>query len=193
MRCGEARGTIAALCMLVVGVVTVAPHATASELEKFSNENVVKIENGLNFVDLDGDGDRDLVVSSRWRGGATGRHSDTYSFFVQVDFDGVTEWHTVSVNEFGAYGDDECFLSDARVVLHPNDPARLATLIDAIREPGEYVYDSTKVKFSFYELTNIDYMDMPYPIYRFELRDAIFSDGIYCDVGKAFKKELGID
>ena len=193
MRCGEARGTIAAHCMLVVGVVTVVPHVTASELEKFSNENVVKIENGLNFVDLDGDGDRDLVVSSRWRGGATGRHSDTYSFFVQVDRGGVTEWHEVSLNEFGAYGDYQCFSSDARVVLHPNDPARLATLIDAIREPGESVYDSTKVKFSFYELTNIDYMDIPYPIYRFELRDAIFSDGIYCDVGKAFKKELGID
>jgi hypothetical protein len=92
-----------------------------------------------------------------------------------------------------AYGDDECMRDDLRLLATGDDPRNRFTLISGVREPGRHVYDDDRVRFYLYELVDTNTPKiLDFPRYEFFLKQVITTERKYCDVGKAFRVELGI-
>ena len=63
------RALLAVLLVTALGLFAPTPSsAEEPALPQFDPASIVKLENGLNWVDLNGDGVEDLVVSSRLQG-----------------------------------------------------------------------------------------------------------------------------
>ena len=191
--------------VLIVLIIVLSPLTIAQGVEigdtiakiKANTIESIKIKNGINYIDLNGDGKKDMVISG-YRGNATAHSFSVYSFYVYEKLNlGVLsyEWHIVSIGGggdvdlrkyvIGTEQGADCVLGDIRLARFKNDAAYY--LVDADRPLGQSYADSLNIKFLFYTLI-YDEDEMRY-IYR--KVKAINSKNKYCDIDEAFKNELG--
>ena len=187
--------TSGALCALVIVAECLSAPAVWAEADSRHGELVIRLQNGLNRVDLNGDGREDMVIGARWRGGMTGRHSDSYDFLIagQTVGDGDPEWYGVTGGYFGASGKDECTQYDVRLVAQKAETSAGYVLVEARRGPGESYYDRGTVEFSYYRVVNVAPAGANPPAFRFALEKSFVTSATYCDVGEAFQGELGFE
>lgn len=160
----------------------------------------VKIKNGINYIDLNGDGKKDIVVNG-YRGHITAHSFSVYSFYLykKLALEETTyEWQIVAIDGGGGFSDDgigkysisthqgaDCVLREIRLARFKNNSSYY--LVIASRPRGKSYIDSTIVKFLFYRLIyNEDETRFIY-----EKVKEIDSKDKYCDVREAFERELG--
>lgn len=156
-------------------------------------------KNGINYIDLNGDGKKDIVMSG-YRDNLSAHSFSFYSFYIYKKLDrkeNPYEWQIVSIdsskgnagNEISKYvitthqGAD-CVLRDARLARLKGDPFYYLVIAD--RPIGESYVDSLKVKFTFYKLI----FNKDENRFIYEKVKEIISTKKYCDVEEAFAKEL---
>jgi hypothetical protein len=166
---------------------------------KANTVELVKIKSGVSYVDLNGDGKKDMVVSG-YRGHITAHAFSVYSFYVSKKLtqgETLYEWQIVSIGSGGGFaGDDigkyaisthqgaDCVLREARLVKLKKSSSYYLVIAD--RLIGKSYADSANIKFLFYRLTYSE--DESRFIY--EKVKEIESKYKYCDVIEAFEKEL---
>lgn len=160
--------------------------------------NPVKLEFAANSVDFTGDGVADLVMLSH-RENFNAHSFDVASFYVLVEAeDGhPRQWNIVPVMakdkeklEVIVSGGADCVLHDFRLLAGSRTTP--AALILADRDMGNSYADRGTVTFTYYTLASNTEGDPGSPRYSFEQSRVTTSKGRYCDVGKAFQRELGI-
>lgn len=183
---------------IVIGFVGPAPTADL-DANKWI---VVPLKNGINSIDLNGDGVQDMVIKSR-RENYNAHGKSIYHFFVELkSSDGATEkWNLVPFTEgspkerhgLGTHEGADCVLGEIRLV---RDTGRLEfplIVIYADRKLGESYVATETVTFSVYELKH-NHEGIPgWPTFYFERRNVTEAKRKYCDVNDAFEKELGLN
>jgi hypothetical protein len=120
---------------VAVSIAVSAPSWAAEPM--FPNAKVVELKNGVNAIDLDGDGTPDMVIRARSHSLGAGRHRDTLIFFAKVDTGEGWEWNLIEFDKpssqsfsgyFSAYGDDECMSRDLRLLINGDDQGGRLTL-----------------------------------------------------------------
>jgi hypothetical protein len=197
-----------AIKVLIVLAMVLSPLASVQGQEigatlgqiKANTIQSIEIKNGINYIDLNGDGKKDMVISG-FRGNSTAHTFSVYSFYVYDKIqlgELLYEWQIVAIGGGGGYAGDEicnyviatdqgadCVLRDIRLVRFKKDASYYLVIAD--RSLGKSYADSLNVKFLFYRLINVE-DEMRY-IYR-KVKE-INSKDKYCDVNEAFGKELG--
>jgi hypothetical protein len=170
-------------------------------ISKLKNNTIdsVKLKNGINYVDLNGDGKQDIIMKG-YRGHITAHSFSVYSIYVykKLEVGDLCEWQIVSIGGGGGFaGDDiskyvisthegaDCILKDIRLARFNKNSTY--SLIIAERPIGESYIDSKKVKFTFYKLIYLEDESR----FVYEKDKELFSKNKYCDVSEAFAKELG--
>lgn len=150
----------------------------------------VPLHNGLNRVDFTGDGKPDLVTIAR-RENYNAHGFDVVTFqaddggLLQVPlFDGDDETQFATIR-----GGADCVLHDLRLV--PGRAGEPATLIRADRALGESYADAAEVTFTWYALRRNADGEVGRPTWWFERVRTTNAKRPYCDVGDAFREELG--
>lgn len=148
------------------------------------------LRNGLNRVDFTGDGKPDLVTIAR-RENYNAHGFDVVTFqaddgaLLQVPlFDGDDEIQFATIR-----GGADCVLHDLRLV--PGGAGEPATLIRADRALGESYADAADVTFTWYALRRNADGEVGRPTWWFERVRTTNAKRPYCDVGDAFREELG--
>jgi hypothetical protein len=168
---------------------------------------VIPLKNGVNSVELSGDSKKDMVmVAHRENFNAHWYEATTIYILVPEKSYGPAAWNVVPVEpmeeeesedklegerlHFMTHGGADCLLKDFRLL---RDPAKKRiVVITAEREFGETFIDRQPVVFRYYELSqNTDGMPGSAEFYLKGYRKTV-SKAPYCDVGEAFRKELGI-
>jgi hypothetical protein len=198
-------GVIKALTVLVI-VLSPLTLAQGEEIGetigkiKVNTIESMKIKNGINHIDLNGDGKKDMVISG-YRGNISAHSFSVYSFYVykKLGLGEISyEWQIVSIGGGGGFaGDDirkyviathqgaDCVLRDIRLARFKKDASYYLVIAD--RPLGQSYGDSLNVKFLFYRLI----YDEDEMRYIYEKVKEINSKDKYCDVNEAFENELG--
>jgi hypothetical protein len=182
--------------VLVSGVVASGFQALpATDLNSMA---VVPLKNGPNQLDLDGDGRMDLVFVA-WRDNANA-HGFNYITFYRSG-PGTPAWNLVpffskddtsTFTSFETYQGADCVFRDLRILRPRNKPASSVVIVVAERPFGETFISKEPVKFTVYRSAlNADGIPGSPPFY-FRAAEMITSKASYCDVGEAFRSELGI-
>jgi len=165
--------------------------------ESLSQMTVVRLTNGSNVVDLDGDKRTDLVVVA-WLENNNAHSYDLFTFYIQNP---AVREHQKSVVVFsdsaGRQSSDvfrtvpgaDCVLTDLRV-LKPRVGPDLVVV--GRREFGQSFADSQPVTFTVYRLRIYDEAVAGLPPFQFIPERTVRTRARYCDVGEAFKAELGL-
>jgi hypothetical protein len=178
----------------------ILPLAQAGDLP---DPRVIKIAYGVTRVDFTNDGKADLVVLGH-RENFNAHSFDVASFYVYVakgdiatgDAD-IDVWDIVPIMgekgeqfEVTISGGADCVLHDFRLLKGTSkDPP---TLIVADRKLVDSYYESQEVTFKYYLLKHSAEGNPGEPRYSFQLAKPITAKGRFCDVGEAFRKELGL-
>lgn len=196
---------------LAVGLATTAGRAKtvppqrndAKPMPDFSGMTLVDLKNGINTIDLDGDGVNDMVVSG-YRANGNAHDYVTYTFYARETLPGGQTsqgplWGLVPFFDLkGMPTEDyfrdiegaDCLLQDVAVLQRKSEPV---TVIIAKREMGSSFVDTMPVTFEIFETVR-DYdtgIGRP-PVYFKEVQH-IRAKHNYCDVDDAMGKELGIN
>lgn len=162
-----------------------------SEDAKFNPINIteiIKIENGINYIDLNGDGTKDMIVSGH-RHNITAHSFQIYSVYINdlLKFDENTfKWQIVAIEDEGKESyliatneGTGCILKDIRLIRMKGDKEYY--LVIAERLPTKTYIDKEFVIFKFYKLVK-DQLENRW-IYKktFESK----SKKKYCDVNEA--------
>lgn len=152
----------------------------------------VELKLGPNAVDLDGDGTQDLIVKARREN--FNAHSSTHYAFYRNAPSGAWEIVPIELSPTDALQLDvsttegaDCILRDVR--LHRAKDGRIE-LVVATREFGESYADSKPVTLAWFSLVRND-EELPGrpPVYFAKVGERTTVKP-YCDVEKAFAKEL---
>lgn len=178
---------------------------------RFEAKDMVPLIHGPNWVDLDGDGHKDLVMKSRVT--INSPHSlSLYSFHVWAEakpfkpgdkndqlLEPQIHWYAVSfpdrsppLGEFmiNSYQGADCMTNDVRLIVKKQGGDQNAYLINARRDPGESFADPAPVTFTVYRLEKGSVKALNEFAF-IKVRE--FKAGkAYCSVGNAFKEELGL-
>jgi hypothetical protein len=170
-------------------------------ISKIKNNSIdsIKLKNGINYVDINGDGIKDIIMKG-YRGHITAHSFSVYSIYVykKLEIGDLCEWQIVSIGGKGGFaGDDigkyaisthqgaDCVLREIRLArFNKNAPYYL---VIADRPIGETYIDSKNVKFTFYKLIYLEDENR----FVYEKDKELYSKNKYCDVDEAFAKELG--
>jgi len=158
----------------------------------------VQFANGVTNTDWSSDGQSDAIMLG-YRPNFNAHGFNVATFYIFGESDGNnSKWNIVPLIEddgekFELFksGGADCVLHDFRLLKgsKPND----AMLIVADRELTQSYADSDTVTFSVYSLkVNLDGLPGS-PMYYFTKDSEIRAQQKYCDVGEAFKQELGLD
>ena len=155
--------------------------------------NVIPHNNGVTIVDYNGNGKSGIIVSGH-RENYNAHSFEVVSFYIK-SASGELNIIPLSLNEKESFslsvsGGADCVLHDFRL-LRGNGKTP-ATLIKADREFGETYVSSELVTFTYYSLAENNESVAGLPPYVFSLLKEVKSKQKYCDVGEAFKKELGV-
>jgi len=174
---------------------------TGETISRIKNNTIdsVKLKNGINYLDINGDGKQDIIMKG-YRGNITAHSFSVYSIYVykKLERGDLCEWQIVSLGGGGGLGGDDiskyvisthqgadCDLRDIRLArFNKNSPYYL---VIADRPIGESYIDSQKVKFTFYKLIYLEDESR----FVYEKDKELFSKNKYCDVTEAFARELG--
>jgi hypothetical protein len=165
-------------------------------LTDFASMAVVPLENGPNQLDLDGDGRVDLVFVA-WRDNANAHGFNHVTFYRSSP--AVPKWSLVpffnrdetQAFSFETFQGADCVLRDLRVLRTPSKPASPVVVVTANRPFGETFISREPVTFTVYRFArNVEGLAGRPPFF-FRAAETIMSTAAYCDVGEAFKAELG--
>jgi hypothetical protein len=161
---------------------------------------LVPLANGPNEVDIDGDGEKDLVFVGRWEN-YNAHSSNEFAFYAHYRDQYLPElkWYVVPFfDKRGALQIDlrtqegaDCILRDIRILSPASENNRPVTVIVGTRDFGKSFADSASVRFIVYELMRGGVPGFP-PLY-FQEKQTIKVKTKYCDINAAFLKELGIN
>jgi hypothetical protein len=192
---------------IMVLIITLLPLAVIHAHEigdtigkiKVNTHDSKNIKNGINYIDINGDGKKDIIMSG-YRDDISAHSFSVYSFYIYKKLDrkeNPYEWQIVSIDSHGEHGGNEiskyvitthqgadCVLKDARLARFNGDSSYYLVIAD--RPIGESYVDSLKVKFTFYKLV----FDETENRFIYEKAKEINSIKKYCDVEEAFSKEL---
>lgn len=206
VRRGARRLLAAATALLVAGGcrlqrVPPGPPEDVIASGPFAGMLVVRLRNGSNDVDLDGDGGLDLVFSA-WRENYNAHSYATTTFYWQKrDSTSGPRWQLVPFFDAkGVQSDDrlatsqgaDCVLADLRLLRPGASGGRNSLVVAASRDVGRSYADTAPVTFTVYTLERNDQGLAGSPARRFQLTQTFRSRARYCDVGNAFARELGI-
>jgi len=165
---------------------------------------VLKLYNGLNAIDLLGDGHRgQVVVSRRENFNAHGFSTALFQLRASArpsDSTSAVEWHVVPF--FGpdhpADGSElfrttegtDCMLGDLRVFRRGR--GRPVEIVIAHRAFGASYTDSAAVRFEFYVLRTNEEGTTGIPAYYFQHVRTVRASQRYCDVNDAFAREMAM-
>jgi hypothetical protein len=203
---GRRRGAPTSLVLALVLAVWTFAGSVAHAQGITSNERVavLRLYNGINAIDLLGDGHRGQVIVNR-RENANARGYSTALFQLRAladpsDTTSAVEWQLVPF--FGpdhpAAGSEllrtsegaACVLSDLRVFRRAR--GRPVEVIIAHRAFGASDADSTEVRFELYALRTNEDRAAGAPTYYFQHVRSMRSRQRYCDVNDAFAHELAM-
>ncbi|HEX7815122.1 carbapenem self-resistance protein CarG family protein [Dyella sp.] len=158
---------------------------------EFSAAKVVTLKNGLNSLSLGGQ-KMAIIMADRPNGNAHG--FTVTSFYATSD-----GWTIMPVFRDSKQGQDEqfnvkrgggadCVLFDFRLLTMDGK----VKLILAKRDFGQSFADDAAVHFDVYRLESGHEDDVGRPPSYFEFERSIAARKAYCDVGEAFRQELGL-
>jgi hypothetical protein len=191
-------GIVLAAWMLTWGV------ASAQGISSSERVAVIQLYNGLNAIDLLGDGHRGQVVVSR-RENANAHGYSTALFQVRAlanpsDTTSAVEWQVIPFfgpdhppegsELFRTREGADCVLSDLRV--YRRGRGRPVEIVIAHRTFGSSDADSAAVRFELYALRTNDDGTAGAPTYYFQHVRTIRAKRRYCDVDEAFALELAM-
>jgi hypothetical protein len=165
---------------------------------------VLRLYNGLNAIDLLGDGHRGQVVVNRRENfnahGYSTAMFQLHAFTRPADTTSAVAWqvvpffgpdHPVDGSElFRTTEGADCVLSDLRVFRRGR--GRSVEIVLAHRAFGTSYADSTTVRFEFYVLRTNDEGAPGVPAYYFQHVRTVRAQRRYCDVNDAFAHELAM-
>jgi hypothetical protein len=178
--------------------------ASAQGISSRERVAVIRLYNGLNAIDLLGDGHRGQVVVSR-RENADAHGYSTALFQVRAlanpsDTTSAVEWQVIpffgpdhppdGAELFRTGESTDCVLSDLRVFRRGR--GRPVEIVIAHRAFGRSDADSTAVRFELYELRTNDEGTAGAPTYSFRHVRTMRAQRRYCDVNEAFAQELAM-
>ena len=193
---------------LALGLVTTANLAktvspkriNAKSMPDFSDMALVDLKNGINAIDLDGDGLKDMVVSGYRSNGNAHDYVFTTFYSNETSSDG-SEWGLVTffdirdmpkADYFRDFEGADCTLEDIALLqskaLHPQP----VIVVIAKREFGSTFIDKMPVTFDIYETVRDKYGGIGHPNVYFRQVRHLRAKHDYCDVNKAMQVELGV-
>jgi len=166
-----------------------------------NNLEVIKLKNGFNEVHFDGLDQKTLVVIAH-RENYNAHSYDVATLFVdykptdQYEPAGLQIIPVIEKNEtntfhLSASGGADCVLHDYRFVK--NTKTGETWLIVGDRNLGESYADTEAVTFTFYKLALHKDQEPGFPPLSFEYWKIQMAKEKYCDIEKAFQKELGLE
>jgi hypothetical protein len=189
---------LAAIIAVLMGIPATAPLGQPGPAWDFRSTVLLPLENGPNQLDLDGDGRADLVFVA-WRENFNAHGFNQITFYRSTAK--TPAWQLVpffkkdgtsAFTSFQTYQGADCVLSDLRVLRPTKNPTRSVVAVLANRPLGNSFVDKRRVTFTVYVLTQNSEGIPGWPSFYFQAEDTITSKGAYCDVGDAFRSELGI-
>jgi len=178
------------------------PVMAEGQAKPFTRMQVITLQNGPNQVDIDGDGQTDLIFIA-WRENYNAHGFDMVTFYVLYKdaWQARQQWYLIPFfDEKGVPRETsyrttmgaDCVLSDLRV-LRPVSPANApVTVIIGDRDFGASYADVALVKFRVYRLAHNKEGLPGEPPYYFKLERTLRGHKKYCDINEAFRKELGL-
>jgi hypothetical protein len=191
------------LLVIILFVIQNQGYGKEKENIKTLKQNITwstVISNGVNYLDLDGDGEKDVVVKG-YRNNISAHMFSVISFYLSKKINNqerldikrlevISIGHVPDKEEYQLFTHEgaDCILRDFRLVKIKN--SKKVYLIKAERYlSGEKTYaDKDIVKFAIYELQYDDLEDR----FFFNKINEFRATRKYCDVNEAFKQELGI-
>jgi hypothetical protein len=185
---------------LLAGAIPANPAAAATGQVSVAESplQVVRLKNGFNLVTLFGI-DYNTFVAIAHRESHDARSYDMTTFYADLQPREKSAVHGLQVIPLEDKSGEEtqslitrdgagCTLNDYRLVN--NKATHEAWLIVARREPGNSVTDHTPVTFIFYKLVYNTAQTSGVPTVQFKFWKTQQSKHDYCDVERAFEKEL---
>jgi len=168
----------------------------SAQKERLSEMKVVRLTNGSNVVDLDGDKRPDLIVMA-WLENNNAHGYNLFTFYIQNQANTQHPLNLVVFADSSGVASDgfrtsqgaDCVLSDLRL-LQPRMGPDL--LVIGRRDFGESYADSLPVTFTVYRLGIQDEGIPGVPPFQFVPERTIRSRARFCDVNDAFRAELGL-
>jgi hypothetical protein len=188
--------------LLIFTLFILPKHGFSNEKEKIKDlkQNITwstDISNGINYLDLDGDGEKDVIVKG-YRNNISAHTFSAISFYLSRKIDNQKKFRRLDIISIESPDKEEyqlfthegadCILRDFRLVKIKS--SKKIYLIKAERSlSGEKTYaDKDTIKFTIYELQYDDTDDR----FLFNKINELKSTKKYCDVNIAFKQELGM-
>jgi len=195
-------------CFCALGASSaIAEDAANVAVPKFDPKDMVPLVNGPNWVDLDGDGKKDLVMKSRLEAG-TAHDFSIYSFhFHNPDGNGVEHFNAWQVipfikpldhkrpyGEYQLYTNEgaDCVLSDIRLIVNRSKQHTKTYAIFAERENTLGYAEDENFTFYIYRLVREPEVRSFQIILSFKLIKTISPTTKYCGSNEAFLAEFGL-
>lgn len=201
----------AGMVSFICAMLTTQHLSAGDNLPRLDAKDLVPITHGPNWVDLDGDGRKDLVVKSRWE--INGPHSaSVYSIHRHLGsndpfrYEGP-DWHLVpfidgrrdqphGVESIVTHEGADCILRDLRLFTHGKAPKTETLAVIAERETGDGFGDERPFTFRVFKwLRAKDVGDDEVQNFvgiAFRLVGEVRSKKAYCGANEAFRGEFGV-
>jgi len=177
-------------------LASIRPCLALAQHGPLNQMQMVRLTNGPNSVDLDGDGRADLVVRA-WVENYNAHSYEILTFYIQKPRATETPLNLVpfadsSANRREVFRTDrgaDCTLADLRLLKPRAGPA---VVVIGRRDLGASYADSLPVSFTVYRLHVHHEGEPGSPPYLFVAERSFQGPKKYCDVNDAFRAELGL-
>lgn len=146
--------------------------------------NIKNIDNGINYVDLNNDGEKDLIVRGHYHN-ISAHDYDVFSFYINHKiFDNTYQIVKTTSNEFNIKNQNgaDCQLKTIKVISINNKNK----ILIALREIGKSYADDEIVKFTIF---NIGFDEIT-STFSLQEEKTFQTSKKYCDVNEAIENEF---